>query len=83
MLDDPSVRMIAALGASIALGTWARRRAVARRLQWEQDPSAARAKAVKQATMSSSGLAYVGSAVLCFGVVLFVECIVTLGNYFS
>lgn len=83
MLDDSSLRMLAALGVSTALGTLVRRRARIRLQLWERDPEAAAAIAKRAITRSSTALSYVASAVLCVGVVLLVEVVVALVHNFS
>jgi hypothetical protein len=77
MLDDPSLRMLATCVAAIGLGTWTRRRAKVRLQEWENNPVAAQQRALKVHRLNASGVSYVGAVIICFGLVLFVEVVVT------
>ncbi len=83
MIDDSSIRLLAALGLSAIMGRWMRRRSVARVQLWERDAEAARERTVRAARITSTGFAYVGSAMIWVSVVLMVEVVVSVVHYFS
>jgi hypothetical protein len=83
MPDDPSLRMLAAFAATLIVGTWVRRKAAARARQWDTGPVAAQQRAMRAAKLSATGVAYISAALICFGVVLFVECVVAVVHSFS
>lgn len=78
MLDDTSLRLIGVGVATVLLGARSQSRARTRLREWQSDPVAARARAVKMYTVLTTGVAYLTSFIVCAGVVLFVELFVEL-----
>ena len=78
MLDDFSLRLLAAGALTIGLARWHKRRSEEKLRRWTSDPAGMRARTIALLEKGATAVAYIGAAVLCFGITLCVELMVAL-----
>ena len=78
MTPELKLRLLISLALSVLLGLLIRSRSRTRLAEWSADAAAAQASTLERLNRSASGAAFAGAAILCVGIVLVVELVVSL-----